>query len=435
MFERYGNYKPSGVEWLGEVPDDWEIKRVKELGKLVLGKMLDNKPEPRKLLKPYLKSKNIGWINLNLKSVEEMFFSHYEIDLYRLKQGDLLFSEGGEVGKTSYWNNELNECYIQNSVHKFTANRKNNARYFLYLSFAAGSRKFYDSIVNFVSIKHLTKEKLSRVIWLSPPLVEQKSIADYLDHKTSQIDQEINLLTQKLEQYSKLKQSLINETVTQGLDKTAKMKGSGIVWLDDIPEHWDVKRIKTICTVFNGATPKSSIEDNWGGNISWVTTDDLGKLKSKYIEVSKRTLTDKGYATSGTTICNTGSIVISGRAPIGHIGILSIPACTNQGCKTLMLSSKVNNLYIYYSLLASKPKLEALGRGTTFIELSTKELGLFQLPLPPLMEQVKIANYLDGKTQKIDQVSQTINDKISKLKELRKTLISDVVTGKIKVVN
>jgi type I restriction enzyme S subunit len=206
--------KDSGVEWLGEVPVHWEVRRVKELGNLVLGKMLDNTPGSGKLLKNYLKSKNIGWLTPDVSTVEEMFFSMYEISLYRIKNTDLLFSEGGEVGKTSYWNGELEECYIQNSVHKFSANRRNNSRYFLYLSFAAGHTGYYDSIVNFVSIKHLTKEKLSRVVWLSPPLEEQQAIAAYLDEKTAHIDRIIATIHTQIDKLKELRKTLINDVVT-----------------------------------------------------------------------------------------------------------------------------------------------------------------------------------------------------------------------------
>ena len=285
------------------------------------------------------------------------------------------------------------------------------------------------------SVTNLHLDKLRNFYQLAPSLPEQKAIADYLDTKTTQIDRKIDLLTQKATQYGKLKQSLINETVTRGLDKSVAMKDSGVEWIGEVPEHWEIKRIKEVSIVVNGATPKSSVAENWGGELSWVTTDDLGKLNTKFIADTKRKITEKGYASCGTTICPVGSVVISGRAPIGHIGILSIKASSNQGCKTLVLNHKVvNNFYIYYSLLSSKSKLEALGRGTTFIELSTKELGLFNLPMPSLLEQQVIADYLDAKTGHIDHIVETINTQIDKLKELRKTLINDIVTGKIKVV-
>lgn len=209
----------------------------------------------------------------------------------------------------------------------------------------------------------------------------------------------------------------------------AAYKESGVEWIGGVPAHWEVKRLKEFSGIVNGATPKSSIPENWDGELHWVTTDDLGKLSSKYITETKRKISEHGYVSCGTTICKKGSVVISGRAPIGHIGILAIDACTNQGCKTLMMNhQRASNLFIYYCLIASKPKLEALGRGTTFIELSTKELSLFLLAFPPLPEQTAIAAYLDTKTAQIDRQAELLSKKAMQYGKLKQSLINETVT-------
>ena len=147
-----------------------------------------------------------------MSSVDEMWFSADELELYLLKQGDLILSEGGEVGKTCIWNNELDECYIQNSAHKVTINKDNNNRYFLYL-FNAYSEGF-NSIVHKISIAHLTKEKLMNVSVIIPPLQEQNAIVEYLDKKTYQVDALISIKQQKIIELKEYKKSLIYEYVT-----------------------------------------------------------------------------------------------------------------------------------------------------------------------------------------------------------------------------
>jgi type I restriction enzyme S subunit len=206
--------KDSAIEWIGEIPEHWEVQRVKELAKLVLGKMLDNKPSTEKFYRYYLKSKNITWFKVDISSVDQMYFSPNEMKAYRLKADDLLLSEGGEVGKTSIWREELDECYIQNSVHKVTVFKNQHPQYHLYQSVLLGQLKYYDSIVNQVSIKHLTKEKLSRVFWLRPPLEEQKAIAEYLDKKTEHIDRVIANINSQIEIQQELRKTLINDVVT-----------------------------------------------------------------------------------------------------------------------------------------------------------------------------------------------------------------------------
>jgi type I restriction enzyme, S subunit len=206
--------KDSGISWIGKIPQHWEVKRVKEIGKVVLGKMLNTTPQTGYYLKPYLKSKNIGWLQVNTDSVEEMYFNTAEMKQYRVKKGDLLLSEGGEVGKTCIWEGELPECYIQNSVHKVTVFKNHNSRFYLYLSFYLGTSKSYDSIVNQVSIKHLTWEKLNNIIWVVPPLPEQTAIAQYLDQQTQQIDHIVKNLQKQIELLRELRKTLINEVVT-----------------------------------------------------------------------------------------------------------------------------------------------------------------------------------------------------------------------------
>lgn len=206
--------KDSGVDWIGMIPENWNVKRIKEIGKLQLGKMLTEKPIEGYKLYPYLKSKNIGYLELNLNSVEEMYFSDSEFKALQLHKNDLIFSEGGEVGKTAIWQDKVSNCCIQNSVQKLTVNENCDARYYLYLSYILGKMGYYKSIVNLVSIMHLTYEKLRRVQVLVPPKEEQQAIANYLDTHCARIDHAISIVDKQIDAYIRLKKSLINEVVT-----------------------------------------------------------------------------------------------------------------------------------------------------------------------------------------------------------------------------
>lgn len=206
--------KESGIDWIGQIPEHWEVRRLKDVGRLVLGKMLNTSAQINYELKPYLKSKNINWLYVDTDEVEEMYFNKNELVRYKIKKGDLLFSEGGEVGKTCIWNDEICECYIQNSVHKFTAFSGHDSRYLMYHSFCLGASNYYDGIVNQVSIKHLTWEKLNIVLFIIPPLPEQTQIADYLAEKISKIDQIIANIQTQIITLKELRKTLINDVVT-----------------------------------------------------------------------------------------------------------------------------------------------------------------------------------------------------------------------------
>ena len=207
-----------------------------------------------------------------------------------------------------------------------------------------------------------------------------------------------------------------------------KYKDSGIEWIGEIPEHWIVRKIKQITKILTGSTPKSTEDKYWNGEIFWVTTDDLGKLESKDINTSRRTITLEGFENSGTTIAPKNSIVLSTRAPIGHLGILRIEACTNQGCKTIVSSGNFNTEYLYYLLLSSKEILNSLGVGTTFVELPTQALKDFSILFPPLEEQTAIAAYLDQKTAEIDALITDKKRLLELYEEEKSAIINEAVT-------
>ncbi len=130
---RYPSYKKTGLDWLPQVPEHWEVKRLKYIASPVLGKMLTSNEEKGYSLKPYLRAQNINWLVTNMGDVKEMYFSGDELKKLRLQKDDLLVSEGGEVGRTAIWKEELKECYIQNSVHKISFSPAYHSRYYLYL--------------------------------------------------------------------------------------------------------------------------------------------------------------------------------------------------------------------------------------------------------------------------------------------------------------
>jgi len=205
--------KDSCVEWIGEIPSHWDRIPLKQFGKVTLGKMLTSEDKGGYHLKPYLRSKNIQVERVDISDMKEMWFSDSELNKLKLEKGDLLFNEGGDVGRTCIWLNEIDECYIQNSVNRVRF-ENDDERYFLHLSILYHSVGYYDSLVNRVSIPHLTKEKLESVTFLRPPLSEQQQIVEYLDEQTQLIDNTISIEVKRIELLKEYRQSLISEVVT-----------------------------------------------------------------------------------------------------------------------------------------------------------------------------------------------------------------------------
>ena len=208
----------------------------------------------------------------------------------------------------------------------------------------------------------------------------------------------------------------------------AAYKPSGVLWLGDVPSHWEVRRLRSIATIVNGATPSTGVPAYWDGDILWITPEDLGQLEGRHIADSARRITHEGYEASGTTLVPSESIAISTRAPIGHIGILEHTACVNQGCRLLVPNGSVNSDYLYYELITTRSELESLGQGSTFAELSRGKLGGFSLVIPPLPEQAAIVRYLDHADRRIRRYVGAKRKLIALLEEERQTVISRAVT-------
>lgn len=213
--------KQSGVEWIGDVPKHWEICKLKHYSHIVLGKMLMSSPpkdsEGLYTLEKYLKSKNVGWLQLFLDedNIDEMWFNQYEKSIYKLQENDIVMNEGGDIGKVSCWRGVDFDCYIQNSINKITADyNRVNAGFLCYWLYNLSSLGYFWSIVSQISIAHLTKEKLSNSPVVLPPITEQAAIASYLDHKCATIDTSISNAQHQIDLLQEYKQSLITEVVT-----------------------------------------------------------------------------------------------------------------------------------------------------------------------------------------------------------------------------
>ena len=180
--------------------------------------------------------------------------------------------------------------------------------------------------------------------------------------------------------------------------------------------------------VQNGATPASGEPSYWDGDTPWVSPADLGKLNTRFIENGERSITQDGYASCGTQMVPAGSIILSIRAPIGHIAIASNSMCFNQGCRGLVPRSMIRSDFSYWALVACRPKLEAAGQGTTFIELSRDKLRSERIPIPVHETQKAIADFLDRETARIDQLIEKKQRMVEVLGEKRQAVISRAVT-------
>jgi len=207
-------------------------------------------------------------------------------------------------------------------------------------------------------------------------------------------------------------------------------KGSDISWLDRIPEPWSTTRLRNIFDVENGSTPKSSEDAYWDGDIAWATPDDLEGKTRDIISKTKRKLSEDGLDACGATLVPEGSILLSTRAPIGHLGVAGVPITTNQGCKSLVFKEEgYHEMYFYYSLKAAEQKLRSLGVGSTYDELNSRHLKSIELAIPPQETQEEIVDYLTNRLGKVDGLIQNKNRLVDLLENKRAAIINNLVTS------
>ncbi len=198
-----------------------------------------------------------------------------------------------------------------------------------------------------------------------------------------------------------------------------------------LPKGWEIKKLGEVSDILNGGTPKTNIAEYWDGKIHWITPADLGKLRKPTVDDTPRKITRLGLEKSSAKLFPENSIILSTRAPIGHLAINEVPMSTNQGCRGIVPSKKLETWYLYYFLKKNAELLDSLGTGATFKELSTKALAGVEIPLPPLPEQQRIVSILDKAFAAIEQSRNNAEQNLKNAKELFESYLQTAFENKV----
>jgi type I restriction enzyme S subunit len=194
-------------------------------------------------------------------------------------------------------------------------------------------------------------------------------------------------------------------------------------------EGWELRPLGDVCQVVNGGTPRTGVTDYWDGSHAWITPAEMGKAPSALVSSTERTLSDTGLANSSAKLIPPNSVILSTRAPIGHLVINEVPMAFNQGCRGLVPGDLLTTKYLYYFLLHSTPVLEGLGTGATFKELSAGKLKGVQIPLPPLGEQERIVRILDDTITNVERARELVVDGSRKVQGLLDEFLDSTITS------
>jgi type I restriction enzyme S subunit len=420
--QRYERYKESGISWLEAVPEHWELKRFKHIfkekkithnvalncGSISFGKVVykDDEKVPVSTKKSYqVLNKGEFLINpLNL---------NYDLISLRigLSDKDVVVSSGYIIVQND---TELSKDYYKWLLHIFDI---------------AFMKTLGSGVRQTLSFTHIANSEL-----VFPPLSEQTEIAQFLDDKTTKIDEAITIKQQQISLLKERKQILIHKAVTQGLDDNVQLKDSGVEWIGEIPVGWEVvPLVKYSSRIdYRGKTPEKVDE-----GIFLVTTKNIKEGTLNY-DISKEFVKQKDYnsiMSRGTP--KIGDLLFTMEAPLGQSAIVDVEnvAIAQRIIKFRFVEGSFHSHFVNYFIQTNKFQLELQkeGTGSTALGIKASKLHKLKLIKPPLSEQKEISEYIESASQKIETAISLKQQEIAKLKEYKSSLINGVVTGKVKV--
>lgn len=408
--------KDCGIEWIGQIPDDWEVKRFKYIHSGTnVGESIDKE----------------FW---SQDENEYVFYTAGETNIYNtynkfpnwkfVKSCDLLLARNG----TPYVYLPPVDAQYSDHIIRTSINKDIDKRFVRYcLQLSIENEKVEVVSLATWSVSIWNEQKLP-----VPNITEQKLIADFLDKQTAKIDAIIKTNEEQLEVLKKYKKSLITQTVTKGLNKNARMKDSGIEWIGKIPEEWNVKHIKNHFSIISGSGFAIELQGKDFGDYPVCKAGDISAA-GKELTSAANYLSKNEIKIAGFSIIPKGSIIF---AKIGEAmkknnrSINTIDCCLDNNCQGV-IPHNFNSNYAYYVFLCID--MENYDNGGPIPCINNKKLLASKIPFPPVSEQQQIADYLDEKCLKIDSLISQKQQAIETMQKYKKSLIYEYVTGKKRI--
>ncbi|MCY4566952.1 MAG: restriction endonuclease subunit S [Candidatus Poribacteria bacterium] len=429
--KRYPEYKESGVEWIGEIPKHWKIKRLKYVADLNMGQS------------PPSEEYNSDQIGTPFLQGNAEFGTHHPTPkIYcptankHASLGDILVSVRAPVGAINVADQEYGIgrglCAICPRTNQLECHY---AKYLLEVV-----RIELHVVATGSTYEAVAVDDVSNLICIVPPFSEQTQIANFLDRKTEQIDELIRIKERRIELLQEQRTALINQAVTKGLDPTVEMKPSGVEWIGDIPAHWEVKRLKYVAEILPSNVDKHIYSDDI--QIRLCNYTDV--YYNDYITVD--TVLEKGSCNErefAKFVLRKGDVIITKDSETpDDIGVPTFVkddfddvVCGYHLTMIRPLACRGEFIFRFIQSDRTRKYFELESNGITRYGLGKPSIENLLLPIPTDSEQRQIANFLNHKTKQIDDLIAAEQRKIERLKEYRQSLISEAVTGKIDVRN
>lgn len=435
-YKRYARYKDSGVDWIGEVPEGWEVSRIKRLPRNEYRSFVDGDW----IESPYITENGIRLIqtgNIGIGKYREQGYRYiseetfYKLNCTEIYPNDVLVCRLAEPVGRACLAPKLNEKMITSvDVCILRPKRCYDRRYIVYFLSFKGYLEEVSIVARGSTRQRISRTQLGNVECLVPPLTEQISIANFLDQKTAEIDSLIADKEKMVQLLQEMRQAIISEAVTKGLDKNVKMKDSGVEWIGEIPEHWEICTFRRFCNLQQGLQIAQSERFYAPGSnrYEYITIKSIhqgedNKLKEYVENPSPRVICNE----DDVLLARTGAtgIVISGYTGVFHNNFFKI----NFDHRKIHMEYLVN----YLSQPLIQHYLKTVAGTTTVPDLNHGDFLNTPSILPPLSEQKMIIVYIKKISSHIEMIIKRNEEQIEKLHEYRQSLISEAVTGKIDV--
>jgi type I restriction enzyme S subunit len=424
----YPAYRDSGVPWLGEIPQRWTVERLKS--RVVrINEAADGRPTDEM----YIALEHVeSWTGRIRESApSETFDSH----VMRFKAGDVLFGKLRPYLAKVTCPTRGGVCVGEFLVLRPRSDRLRAA----FLERVLRSRPIIDAVD-----ASTFGAKMPRADWqfvgsmalAFPPAADQDSIAEFLDYVDRRIERYAREKQRLIQLLEEQKQAIIHRAVTRGLEPAVSLKPSGVAWLDDVPEHWDMRKLRQCGVIAGGLTPSMEVRRFWDGAIPWVTPKDM---KREAIGDSSVRVSDAALRETSLRLIDPPAILIVVRGMIlarkVPIAWTTASVTINQDMKALIPAKGINAEFLAQLLASAQtafaPLIDEAGHGTR--RLPTERWVEITVALPPEDEQIRIVQFLNGATHDSVAAINRVVHEIGLLREYRTRIIADVVTGKLDV--
>lgn len=425
---RYESYKDSGVEWLGEVPSHWDVQRSK-----FIFKKIERKVNEEDQIVTCFRD---GQVTLRANRRTEGFTNALKEHGYQgIRKGDLVIHAmdafAGAIG-ISDSDGKATPVYSVCLPHN---KQKIDVYFYAYYLRNLALSGFISSLAKGIRERStdFRYADFAELLLPIPPYLEQQKIAQFLDDKTAKIDQAVALAENQIALLKEHKQILIQNTVTRGLNPDVPLKDSGVEWIGQVPEHWDVKKLKFVSKINQHTLP-----ENTNGSLS-IKYVDIGSVSFENGIEKVENFSFKNAPSRARRLANKGDIVVS--TVRTYLKAITMVKEEYQDCifstgfavVTSNECLKDSFFELYAKSDAFTEQVSVSSKGMSYPAINSTDLSNLWITVPPLSEQQKIADYLDTQTAKIDQAIALKTAHIEKLKEYKNVLINDVVTGKVRV--